>query len=882
MSTESPSEERFRRLVEIAPDTVLLHDGGELIFVNPAGVRLLGVTSARELLGRPVADFVDAEGLAAASELCSEGPAGGGQTEPGLPPGASAEVIESRLRRQDGEMVDVEIVGLPSSFQGRPATQLVIRDVSRRKQAESALRESEERYRSLFEDVPVGVYRISPSGLMMHCNRAVVELLGYPSREQLLGVDTGELYADPEDLDAWKTMMRFEDHVADFETRIRRFDGSKVWVRSHTSAIREGRRVPPKGGERNTAPKGGERNTAPKGGERNTAPEAGGRRKVVGYRGTVEDITDRKRAEDALRTSEERFRSLVQNASDMIGILDAEAKVVYLSPASQRVLGFPPSDRLGSHGFEHIHPKDLPRVQVMFDELLGKPGKSLRTEYRMRHAEGSWRVLESSMTNLLHNPAVSGVVVNSRDVSDRKRAEDRLLHDALHDALTALPNRTLFMDRLAHCIDRRTRLASYRCAVLFLDLDRFKMVNDSLGHASGDQLLIQASARLGNCLRPNDTLARLGGDEFAILLDDVKDASNAVRVAKRIQTELEVPFSLDGREVYSSASIGIALSGSDGGPEDVLRDADTAMYRAKGQGRAGYAIFDADMHAQVRAQLRLETDLRRAMAGGQFEVFYQPIVALGSGNLAGFEALARWHHPDRGLVLPSEFMPLAEETGLVTTIGRTLMTEACRQVKAWNDRRSPLEPLFIGINLSRRQLQQPDLLDQIAQVLQVTGLSGDRLSIEVTETGVADRPDAVLETLVRLRRLGIRVALDDFGTGTASLSLLHRFPFDRVKIDRWFVQGIGTGGSSEELVEGILALCHGRRLGTVAEGVETGEQRRRLGELGCDFAQGFLFSEPVTRQRAEELLVATPLSFDPGESLVSSPPGKSPEEPAAE
>ncbi len=834
MSAESPSEERFRRLVEIAPDTVLLHDGGELIFVNPAGIRLLGATAAGQLVGRPVADFVDAGGLAAVEALYSEG---------ALPPGASAEVIESRLRRLDGASVDVEIVGLPSSFQGRPATQLVIRDVTRRKRAETALRESEERYRSLFEDVPVGVYRISPGGEMLHCNRGVVELLGYPDRERLLGVNTGELYVDPEDLEAWKTMMRFEGHVTDFEVRIRRFDGSKVWVRSHTSAIREGG-VPSEGGKRN---------------------------RVVGYRGTVENITDRKRAEDALRTSEERFRSLVQNASDMISILDAAAQIVYLSPASQRVMGFQPSDRLGAHGFEHIHPKDLPRVQVMFDELLGKPGKSLRAEYRMRHAKGSWRVLESNMTNLLHNPAVCGVVINSRDVSDRKRAEDRLLHDALHDALTALPNRTLFMDRLAHCIDRRSRLASYRCAVLFLDLDRFKMVNDSLGHAVGDQLLIQVSGRLKSCLRPSDTLARLGGDEFAVLLDDVKDASNAVRVAKRIHTELEVPFTLEGREVYSTASIGIALSGSDSGPEDVLRDADTAMYRAKGQGRAGYAIFDADMHAQVRAQLQLETDLRRAMVRGQFEVFYQPIVALNSGALAGFEALARWHHPDRGLVLPSEFMPLAEETGLVTAIGRTLMTEACRQVKAWNDRRAPLEPLFIGINLSRRQLQQPDLLDQIAQMLSSTGLSGDRLSIEVTETGVAERPEAVLETLVRLRRLGVRVSLDDFGTGTASLSLLHRFPFDRVKIDRWFVKDIGTGDSGDELVEGILALCHGRRLGTVAEGVETGEQRRRLGELGCDFAQGFLFSEPVAKGRAEEMLVAKPLSFEPGDAPAGEP-----------
>ncbi len=839
MSDESPSEERFRRLVDIAPDTVLLHAGGELIFVNCAGVRLLGAASAGELIGRPIADFVDSETVAAVEEQAAmllESHDGAGSPE------AIAEVVESKLRRLDGGVVEVELVGLPSSFEGRPAIQLVIRDVSRRKRAEDALRESEERFRNLFEGVPVGVYRISPSGKMESCNRTVVELLGYPSRQHLIGIDTGELYADPQDLEAWKTMMQYEGRVVNFETRVKRFDGSKVWVRTHSTAIREGRGVTPRGT----------------------------RNDIVGYRSTVEDVTDRKRAEDALRTSEERFRSLVQNASDMIAILDAEARTIYLSPASERILGQPAAERVGRHGFGLLHPKDRPRVQAMFDGLLDKPGKHLRTEYRVRHAEGSWRVLESSLTNLLHNPAVNGVVVNSRDVSDRKRAEDQLLHDALHDALTSLPNRTLFMDRLGHCIERRQRLASYRCAVLFLDLDRFKMVNDSLGHAVGDQLLVQASGRLRSCLRPSDTLARLGGDEFAILLDDVKDASNAVRVAQRIEGELEVPFVLEGREVYSTASIGIALSGDDDAPEDVLRGADTAMYRAKSQGRAGYAIFDADMHAQVREQLQLETDLRRAVARSQFTVYYQPIVVLKSGAIAGFEALARWHHPDRGLVMPHDFMPLAEETGLVTAIGRAVTIDACRQMKAWNDRRPELEPLFLSVNLSRRQLSSPDLAEQIERMLDAGGLPGDRLSIEVTEHSVSDQPDTALATLVRLRRLGVRVSLDNFGTGTASLSLLHRFPFDRVKIDRWFVNGIGEGGSNEELVEGILTLCRGRRLDTVAEGVETEEQRRRLAELGCDYAQGFLFSEPVAKSRAEELLSAAPLSFDGGEDAEAS------------
>ncbi|MEM7350806.1 MAG: EAL domain-containing protein [Acidobacteriota bacterium] len=813
MAHDISTEERFRYLVESTPDTVALHADGKLLFVNPAGVRLLAAESAEQLVGRPMTDFAVSERQTILEDRST-------QSEDNPP-----ELVEEQMVRLDGELIEVEAVALPSTFGGQPATQLVIRDITQRKRTEAALRESERRYRDLFEGVPVGVYQISPKGELLHFNHVMSELLGTPSRERLLGLDTGTLYVDPEDRAAWKTMMQFEGRVDDFETEIQRLDGSKIWVRSQARAIQD----------------------------------AKGR--VTGYEAVVEDITDRKRAEDALRTSEERFRSLVQNASDMISILDRDAKVRYLSPASLRLLGVSPSDRLGRDSFEALHPDDRSRVRTLFNELLEHPRKSQRAEYRMRHDDGSWRVLESKITNLLDNPAVRGMVLNSRDISDRKRAEDQLLHDALHDALTALPNRTLFMDRLAHCLDRRVRLKDYRCAVLFLDLDRFKMVNDSFGHAVGDHLLVQASERLRSCLRPNDTLARLGGDEFAILLDDVRDASNAVRVARRIQQELEVPFRLEGREIYSTASIGIALSAADSEPADVLRDADTAMYRAKGQGRASHAIFDSQMHAQVRSQLQLETELRRALAQWQFAVYYQPIVALPGGKLAGFEALVRWHHPERGLLLPGDFMGVAEETGLIEPIGRGVLAEACRQLKEWNERRAPREPIFVSVNLSERQFQQPDLLDQLSQVLDASGLAGANLSIEITEGAVVKDPEAVLETLVRIKRLGIRIALDDFGTGYSSLSVLHRLPFDRIKIDPWFVRSIGSGGDSSELVESVLTLCRGRRLDTVAEGVETHDQRRKLCDMGCDFAQGFLFSEPVVRQRAEELLTAPPPDF---------------------
>ncbi len=816
MPEESFNETRLQRLVEAAPDGVLLHAGGEVVYANPAAARLLGAAAADDLVGRPIAAFAAPGSRTIAADLSA--------LELDTP-GEGAELVEDRMARLDGEVIEVEVVALPSSFRGAPVTQLVVRDVTPRKRAEAALKESERRYRDLFEGVPVGVYEISRSGELKVWNRAVEELLAAPGGEGLEGLDTGSLYVDPEDRDAWKTLVQYQGRVSHFETRIRRLDGARIWVRCQARALRD----------------------------------ADG--KVVGYEATVEDVTDRRRAEDALRASEERFRSLVQNAADLITILDREARVVYHSPASQRLLGFAPSERVGTPGFELVHPRDRPRIEALFAELLENPRRSRRIEVRMRHADGSWRMHEAKITNLLQNPAVDGVVVNSRDVTDRRQAEARLRHDALHDALTGLPNRTLFMDRLEHCLNRRSRDAHYRCAVLFLDLDRFKMVNDSLGHAAGDRLLVQAGRRLKGCLRPNDSLARLGGDEFAVLLDDVGDASVAVKVARRIRRELETPFELEGREVYSSASIGIAVSG-DAGPEEVLRDADTAMYRAKSRGRAAHAIFDERMHGQVRAQLQLETDLRQALELGQLEVFYQPIVTLPAGALAGFEALVRWRHPERGLLLPGEFMPLAEETGLVDAVGGQVLEEACRQMKAWNDLRAPREPLLISVNLSNRQFRRPGLCAQLGRVLEASGLAGDRLAVEVDEAAVAGETEVVLETLVKIKQLGVRLSLDNFGSGTGSLSLLHRLPFDHIKIDRWFVLHAGTEAGSDELLEGILTLCRGRRLATVAEGVETAGQRRKLVELGCGFAQGFLFSEPVDRRRAETLLEAAPLDFD--------------------
>ena len=555
------SEARYRRLVEICPDTIIVHRGRKILYVNPAGLELVGASSSEEVLGRSLGDFVPAEDRPLLESRIRRLRTLGTETSP---------QFQHRILRLDGEEREVEVVSQATTFRDKPAVQAVIRDVTRRHHIEQALRDSERRFRDLFEGVPVGIYRIAPDGRFVDVNRALVELLGYDDREELIGLDSGTLYVESEHREAWSLLMEHEGEVLDFETRIYRRDGRAIWVRSHTRSM----------------------------------TDSDG--KILGYKGTVEDIEARKRAEERLRQSEDRFRSLVQNTSDVISLVDARNKLLYQSPSGRRFSGLSERQRLGRDAFERIHPEDREEIRRRFAELLEDPGGHLRVEYRMLHQDGELRVCESIFTNQLTNPAVEAVVVTTRDITERKQAEERLQHEALHDALTGLPNRTLFMDRLGHCLGCRQ---PHGAAVLFIDLDHFKWVNDHLGHLAGDRLLKEAGHRLAGCLRPDDTLARLGGDEFAVLLDRVDSADTAIQVAERILEALATPIRLEQGPVTTSASIGIALSRSSeenkGGqeeaaqPDDLLRDADTAMYRAKALGRAGYALYDPLLDAEA-------------------------------------------------------------------------------------------------------------------------------------------------------------------------------------------------------------------------------------------------------------------------------------------
>ncbi|MBE8968126.1 EAL domain-containing protein [Nostocales cyanobacterium LEGE 12452] len=446
------------------------------------------------------------------------------------------------------------------------------------------------------------------------------------------------------------------------------------------------------------------------------------------------------------------------------------------------------------------------------------------------------------------------------EITERKRVESQLLHLAFHDTLTGLANRVAFMNRLKHAINYSKRHSDYLYAVLFIDLDRFKVINDSLGHLNGDQLLLAIASRLEICVRSIDTAARLGGDEFTILLEGIQDMSDAIKVAERIQKELALPFELGEQEVFITASIGIALSSTIDyqHPEELLRDADTAMYRAKELGRARYELFNSDMYADALARLQLETDLRRAIEREEFRVYYQPIVSLTSGSIIGFEALLRWQHPERGLLNPADFIPLAEETGLIFSIGKWALYEACRQMQVWRVCHCSKLLEKISVNLSIKQFSQPDLIEQIGQILHSTGLDAGTLMLEITENAIVENGNKVTAAILQLREMGIELSIDDFGTGYSSLGGLYNFPISVLKIDRSFISLMGTNSKNLEIIEIIVTLAHKLGVDVLAEGVETKEQLLLLRKLNCQYGQGHFFSVPLNSSAAEALIMENP------------------------
>jgi len=677
----------------------------------------------------------------------------------------------------------------------------------------------------LVENAPLGIYQAAPDGRLLLANPALARMLGFDCAEALLAdrptLGAG-LSVDPGRRAEVLAQAERDGGVLGVVSEMRRRDGGTLWVAEHLWAVRD----------------------------------AGSR--LCRFEGVVEDATSRREAELTLRESEQRYALAVEGARDGLWEWHLPSGRVYYSPRWKEMLGLAghalPED-LGSW-LDRIHPDDHPRVKRDLEAHVAGHSAHFERELRMRHRDGSWIwVLARGLVARNAAGEPERMAGFTTDVTKRKLAEERLFHDAFHDALTGLANRALFGDRLGRALWRSRRREDYRFAVVFLDVDRVKLVNDSLGHGAGDALLVAVARRIEESLRAGDSAARVGGDEFAILIDDLPDPADAIRVVTRIQEALQMPVLLEGQEIFPTASIGIAfLREGYERAEEMMRDADTAAYAAKASGGARYQIFDKAMHERAVARLQTETELRRAIDRQELRAHYQPLVSLVTGRVVGFEALVRWQHPARGLVMPGEFIPIAEETGLIHRLGRWILREACAQVARWSRELGLETRLSVHVNLSGLQLADPEVVTQVLRVLDETALEPAQLQLEVTESAVLGDMQAAAQKLAQLHSLGVGICLDDFGTGYSSLSHLHQLPLTSIKIDRSFVRAMGDGSRETEICHAIVSLAHSLGLGVVAEGIEQEDQRRRLQALRCEVGQGYYFSRPVPPEEAVKLV----------------------------
>ena len=577
------------------------------------------------------------------------------------------------------------------------------------------------------------------------------------------------------------------------------------------------------------------------------------------WSGVLTDITERRAIEEALRASEERFRAVIETASDAFVSVDTDGRIVEWNRKAEETFGWTRDEAIGLPLAATVVPEGSRdahgRAFARFVRTGGGPIVSRTLEVNAMRRDGVEFPIELSVWMTL-SQGTQRVNAFVRDTSDRKALE-QVTHQAFHDPLTDLANRALFTERVAAALARRDDSGTETVAVLLLDLDDFKTVNDSLGHAAGDELLIAVAARLRSCVRPGDTLARLAGDEFAILLDDLDDERAAVAVAKRVGARLEAPFEIDEMEIAVRASIGISLGQTpDARPDDLMRDADVAMYEAKARGKGGFQVFEPHMRQAVVKRMELKADLRHALERGELHVHYQPYVKLADESIAGAEALLRWEHAERGLIPPLDFIPLAEEMGLIVPIGRWVLRTACAQAVDWGRRFPELGPLTLSVNVSARQLQDRTFVGEVAEILTEHGLSPERIVLELTESSLVEDPDQAVRRLEELRELGIRLAIDDFGTGYSSLGYLQRYPIEILKVHRAFVSELGRHPEEPALAKAIVQLAQHLGMQTIAEGVEDGAQVDALRALGCGYAQGFHFSQPLAGDAFAALLGA--------------------------
>jgi diguanylate cyclase (GGDEF)-like protein/PAS domain S-box-containing protein len=811
------TEGRLEKLLRSSPDVVgSLAPDGTVTWISNAVQQMLGFRPD-EMIGRSAFDFVRPEDREEAMEGLAQAIDDIDQVDP----------VTLPIDHADGTSSMVEIAGAPVHEPDGRIREITIslHDVQWRHDAIEALRTSEQRFRSLTESSPMGIYQRDEAGLCIYVNERWCEITGL-SAADAAGFGWRQII-HPEDLWMFEPVVplsQVRPGRTPVEFRVRRPDGSVRWVSLRTSMLEdEGR--------------------------------------VTGAIGALEDITERKQSQREMQ----RLTEIFEATADLVVIADRPGNLLYLNAAARRFLGIDRDAVLHLHQTisEEMQQRIVAEILPEVDEVGTWSG-----EVALDRPEGGVMPVWAQMLRHL-DPEDDQIYYSivMHDLSERKAFEQRLAHQATHDPLTGLPNRSLLIERLDRALDRARR-HQRRVAVLFLDLDHFKVVNDSLGHSLGDRLLVAISERLALALRPGDTVARFGGDEFVVLCEDVLDQADAVAVAERVDRAVSGRFVVDDTEVFVGVSIGIACPiDVDVDPETLIRDADAAMYRAKDRGRARWELFDHAMRASAVDRLDIETALRRALERRELRIYYQPIIELRTGAIDGIEALLRWEHPERGLLNPDEFITVAEETGLIVPIGAWVLDQACRQVQRWQAELPALAPLRLSVNLSGRQLGHDKLVQDVASVLTETGIDPGLVELEITESVLMDDVEMSQETLNLLHGLGVKLAVDDFGTGYSSLSYLRRFPVDLLKVDRSFVEALDQRttregdeheGDDSAIVSAIITLAHSLGLSAVAEGVESVAQLALLRQLGCDRAQGFYMARPGTDHDTGQLLRNAP------------------------
>ena len=801
-----------KQLIDLSPDLICAFRDQTIIMMNAAGHAMIGSNGAPSVERKQIGELFD--------ETCRDTFVDNIGT------------LAEELRRMsltliasDGRRINAEVATQPVQLEDGPAFLLIARDVSDVTRAERKVRDREDRLYGILDAVMDGIVTVNENGSIETFNRAARSIfaitentaIGQKISSFLIRPKKGD---DVDFLKAFESVFNGKPQSRVHQWIARRYDGTELPVEIGVTLLRTTDRP------------------------------------LLTV--LVRDITLRVANENRLLESEQRYALAASGSNDGLWDWNFQRNEVYFSNRWKAMTGHRETGIANQpeDWFSLVHPDDVDLLQAEIKNHLERKSEHLEVTYRIRQPDGSIRwMLARGMAVFDDDGNPVRMAGSQSDITEQRKVQEQLVYDAFHDPLTGLPNRALFMDRLNHAIQRVHRRRAENVAVLFIDVDRFKVINDSLGHSFGDELLIAIASRLNECIRLGDTIARLGGDEFTILAEDLSTPIAAEELAQRIVKRFEAPFQINGREVFSSVSVGVLISNEDHKrAEDMLRDADLAMYRAKSEGRARYETFATGMRERAITIMELDTALRRAMERHEFELFYQPITTLKTGALSGFEALIRWRSPERGLISPFDFIPLAEETGLIVQMGDFVIEEACRQKRRWLDLYGDQKPEWISINVSARQLVGHDIVPVLQNALAENRLDGSQIKVEITESLVMENP-AIAESLFqRLKEMNVPLCIDDFGTGYSSLGALHQFPIDVLKIDKSFVQSSSPGGNDREMIRTIAGLAHNLGLSVVAEGIETEAQLAEVSSIGCEFGQGYLFSKPLEADLASQFI----------------------------